>query len=123
MERSERRPWGYYTILVDEESHKVKRIVVNPGQRLSLQRHWYRQELWCVVGGVGKVRLGMEGEPCFAWTNKELQYGTQVDIGIGQWHRVENTGTEPLVFIEIQTGTYFGEDDIERIEDDYGRVT
>ncbi|MFC2171819.1 phosphomannose isomerase type II C-terminal cupin domain [Acidobacteriota bacterium] len=109
------RPWGYYRVLADEPEHKVKRIVVYPGRRLSLQRHRYRQEHWYVVEGTALVTR-----------NKELirvKDGEAVDIPRRAWHRVKNPGRKKdLVFIEVQTGTYFGEDDIERKEDDYGRV-
>lgn len=109
-----RRPWGYYEILLDEATYKVKRIVVRPGKRLSLQRHRRRQEHWYFVQGTGSVTLG----------ERELAVSAAdaVDIPCGAWHRVRNGGSEPLVFIEVQTGSYFGEDDIERREDDFGRA-
>ena len=107
------RPWGYYTVLSDQADHKVKRIVVYPGQRLSLQRHRHRSEHWYLVSGQALVTLNDHSIP--------LGRGTAVDIPQGAWHRVQNPGTEDLVFIEVQTGEYFGEDDIERSEDDYGR--
>jgi mannose-6-phosphate isomerase len=108
------RPWGFYTVLSDEPDHKVKRIVVYPGKRLSLQRHRHRSEHWHVVNGQALVTLN----------DKEIRLnkGMSVDIPIGTAHRVKNTGTENLVFIEIQQGKYFGEDDIERLEDDFGRI-
>ena len=107
------RPWGEYFVLADEDAFKVKRIVVNPGQRLSLQLHHRRAEHWFGVQGTGIVTLGDSQVPFGA--------GQSVDIAIGMAHRVENTGTEPLVFVEVQHGTYFGEDDIVRLSDDYGR--
>ena len=107
------RPWGYYTVLADEEDHKVKRIVVYPGQRLSLQKHQQRAEHWFVLSGEGIVTL--DGERL----NKKS--GESVEIPRGSVHRIENQGTADLSFIEVQTGEYFGEDDIERMEDDYGR--
>ena len=107
------RPWGEYFVLADEITHKVKRIVVNPGQRLSLQLHHKRAEHWFAVQGAGTVTLGD--------TEIHFAAGAAVDIPIGIAHRVENNGTEPLVFIEVQHGTYFGEDDIVRLSDDYGR--
>ena len=107
------RPWGFYTILEDEPNYKVKRIVVYPGQRLSLQKHQKRAEHWYVVSGEGIVTL--DGQ----LLNKK--YGESVDIPCGSTHRIENSSTVDLSFIEIQTGAYFGEDDIERLEDDYGR--
>ncbi|HFQ89144.1 MAG TPA: cupin domain-containing protein [Desulfobulbus sp.] len=112
---TEHRPWGSFTILADEEDHKVKRINVAPGQRLSLQRHRHRQEHWYVISGRATVTRNDE--------QIELAPGQSVDIGRGDVHRVRNDGPEELVFIEVQLGDYFGEDDIERLEDDYGRTT
>lgn len=109
-----RRPWGHYEVLLDEPTYKVKRIVVAPGKRLSLQRHGRRQEHWFFVQGEGLVTVGDEQLP--------VRGANAVDIPRGAAHRVHNPGREPLVFIEVQTGAYFGEDDIERLEDDYGRV-
>jgi mannose-6-phosphate isomerase-like protein (cupin superfamily) len=113
-EITDHRPWGHYTVLADEANHKVKRIVVLPGKRLSLQRHQHRAEHWFVVKGEAKVTLDEQQVPCGA--------GRAIDIPLGTKHRIENVGAEELVFIEVQTGTYFGEDDIERFEDDFGRV-
>ena len=107
------RPWGQYFVLSDEPDHKVKRIVVNPGQRLSLQRHRRRAEHWYVIRGRAVVTLDDREIKCAA--------GEAVDIPRGAKHRILNPGDEPLAFIEVQTGDYFGEDDIERFEDDYGR--
>jgi mannose-6-phosphate isomerase len=108
------RPWGRYDILYDGDDCKVKRITVKPGKRLSYQYHHKRDELWKVISGVGCVTLDGIDWP--------VQAGSDVNILKGVRHRVENIGRdEPLVFIEIQTGTYFGEDDIVRLEDDYGR--
>ena len=110
----EERPWGTYTVLDDQAGHKVKRIVVRPGRRLSYQRHEHRSEHWFVVAGSGKVTLdGLEAD---------VVAGEAVDIPTGVAHRMENPGTVDLVFIEVQHGAYFGEDDIVRLEDDYGRV-
>lgn len=111
---TEYRPWGSFTILADEDDHKVKRIEVNPGQRLSLQRHKYRQEHWIIISGEALVTLDNQ--------KITLKKGESVDIARGQVHRVENKGKKPVVFIEVQLGDYFGEDDIERLEDDYGRI-
>ncbi|MBX3283230.1 MAG: phosphomannose isomerase type II C-terminal cupin domain [Acidobacteria bacterium] len=112
--RFEARPWGTFTILEEHDSYKVKRIEVLPGKRLSYQRHTKRSEHWFVIAGTAKVTLnGQE-----TLVNAECA----VDIPSGTAHRVENPGEETLVFIEVQTGTYFGEDDIERLEDDFGRV-
>jgi mannose-6-phosphate isomerase-like protein (cupin superfamily) len=111
----EERPWGSFTVLDDQlADHKVKRIVVAPGKRLSYQRHAKRAEHWFVVSGIATVTLdGIE---------QQLAPGSSLDIGVGVAHRCENRGAAPVVFIEVQTGTYFGEDDIERIEDDFGRA-
>jgi mannose-6-phosphate isomerase-like protein (cupin superfamily) len=112
--REDHRPWGYYQVLLDEPAQKVKKIVVYPGQRLSLQRHQRRSEHWFVVQGRAVVTRNEEQIP--------LADGQAVDIPRGAWHRIRNPGTENMAFIEIQTGDYFGEDDIERSEDDYGRA-
>jgi mannose-6-phosphate isomerase-like protein (cupin superfamily) len=109
------RPWGNFTVLDDEMfDHKVKRIVVLPGKRLSYQTHAKRAEHWFIVDGDATVVLdGVE---------HHLTPGESIDIAIGQAHRCENHGTVPVVFIEVQHGSYFGEDDIVRLEDDFGRV-
>ncbi len=107
------RPWGYYEILADAPDHKVKRITVNPHSRLSLQRHQRRLEHWYAISGEAVATLGDH--------KVSLTPGTAVDIPMRTVHRIENTGDTPFVFIEIQRGEYFGEDDIERLEDDYGR--
>ena len=112
-DETDHRPWGYFTVLADEPDHKVKRIVVYPGKRLSLQKHQKREEHWFVVSGQGIVTL--DGERL----NKKC--GESINIPCGSSHRIENPGTVELSFIEVQTGEYFGEDDIERLEDDYGR--
>ncbi len=96
-----------------ENDHKVKRIVVTPGKRLSYQTHKFRAEHWYVVSGW--PRWSSTG------VTLELSPGESVDIAIGAAHRCENRGDEPVVFIEVQHGTYFGEDDIVRLEDDFGR--
>ena len=109
------RPWGSFTVLDDTMAdHKVKRIVVNANKRLSYQRHEKRAEHWFVVSGTATAIL--DGETI------ELGPGQSLDINIGQAHRCENRTDVPVVFIEIQTGTYFGEDDIVRLEDDFGRA-
>jgi mannose-6-phosphate isomerase len=111
----EQRPWGSYTILDESENFKVKRIEVLPGKRLSYQRHRQRAEHWFVVQGTAKVTLN--GNEILVRT------GESIDIAFEDAHRVENPHREEhLIFIETQTGTYFGEDDIERLEDDFGRV-
>jgi len=111
---TDRRPWGFYVVLADEKDHKVKRVVVYPGKRLSLQRHWKRQEHWHVIRG--EARMTRDGEETF------LKPGGSAHIPREAWHRIENTGKGDLVFIEIQTGESFDESDIERREDDFGRV-
>jgi len=93
---------------------KVKRMVVRPGKRLSYQRHARRSEHWFVVQGRGRVTIEGEQRPVAA--------GTAVDVPVTAAHRIENDGGEDLVFIEVQHGEYFGEDDIVRLEDDFGRV-
>jgi len=109
----EYRPWGYYEILEDKEDHKVKRITVYPGKRLSLQRHQRRQEHWYFLSGEGIVTLDT--------VEVAVEAGKSVDINFSTVHRVSNTGSDDLRFIEVQRGDYFGEDDIERLEDDFGR--
>lgn len=111
----EARPWGSFIILDESRRHKVKRIEVLPGKRLSYQRHQHRDEHWFVIKGTAKITLN--GDEIL------VSEGSSVEIAKGAAHRVENlNASESLVFIEIQTGTYFGEDDIERIEDDFGRI-
>lgn len=108
------RPWGRYVVLDDEPHHKVKRITVQPGKRLSYQRHERRSEHWFVVSGNGVVVLdGVE---------KTIGAGESIDVSCRTAHRIENTGGAELVFIEVQHGDYFGEDDIVRLHDDYGRA-
>ncbi len=108
------RPWGSYSILEDADDCKVKRLVVRPGQVLSLQLHHKRAEHWTVIRGTAKVRLG---EKEFLLETNQSTY-----IPTETLHRLENPGTEDVHLIEVQTGDYFGEDDIERFEDIYGRV-
>lgn len=112
LEKSE-RPWGRYEVLQEADNHKVKCIWVYPGKRLSYQRHQKRAEHWFIVAGHGQVTI--DGQI------KEVKPGDTVEFGIGVLHRISNTGTEDIIFVEVQTGSYFGEDDIERIEDDFGR--
>ena len=111
---SEERPWGRFFVLHDESSYKLKRIEVDPGERLSYQYHHKRSEAWTIVLGTGVITL--DGQ------DKEYTKGETVLIPQGVKHRIENKGQEKVVFIEVQTGTYFGEDDIVRIEDDYNRA-
>jgi mannose-6-phosphate isomerase len=109
------RPWGNYTVLSDEApDHKVKRLVVHPGKRLSYQRHAQRAEHWFIVAGTATVTL--DGNVI------RVQAGEAIDIPLESAHRVANEGDTDVVLIEVQCGTYFGEDDIVRLEDDYGRI-
>jgi mannose-1-phosphate guanylyltransferase len=108
------RPWGTYTILDECDRYKVKRIVVNPGKRLSLQKHFHRSEHWIVVSGTATVTRGEEE---YLVRANESTY-----IPMGEIHRLENVGKIPLVMIEAQVGEYLGEDDIVRLSDDFKRV-
>ncbi len=110
----DRRPWGSFTVLDEGTNFKVKRIEVLPGKRLSYQRHSQRAEHWIVVAGTALVTLNDE--------EISVPVGETMDIAIGDAHRVENRGTELLVFIEVQRGSYLGEDDIVRLHDDFGRT-
>jgi mannose-6-phosphate isomerase len=112
LEKSQ-RPWGSYEVLQESSSHKVKCIWVKPGMRLSYQRHQKRAEHWFIVSGDAEVTI--DGN------TSRLGAGSTIDIGVGVLHRIHNVGDTDVVFIEVQTGTYFGEDDIERVEDDFGR--
>ena len=112
--RVEERPWGSFEVLDEGDNFKVKRLEVLPGKRLSYQRHSRRSEHWFVVRGTAKVTLN----------DKEILVasGEALDIPVGAAHRIENPPDgERLVIIETQTGDYFGEDDIERLDDDFGR--
>ncbi len=107
------RPWGNFTVLDEGANYKVKRIEVLAQKRLSYQKHRHRSEHWMVVAGSAKVTI--DGKETI------LERGATVDIPSGAAHRIENVGNEKLIFIEIQQGTYLGEDDIQRLQDDYGR--
>ena len=111
----EQRPWGTFTILDEGKNYKVKRIEVLPQTRLSYQKHARRSEHWMIVAGTAKVTLDS--------LETIVETGGTIDIPIGAAHRIENVGSEMLVFIEIQRGSYFGEDDIQRLQDDFGRLT
>jgi mannose-1-phosphate guanylyltransferase/mannose-6-phosphate isomerase len=108
------RPWGSYESLIVSDRFQVKRIVVNPGQTLSLQMHHHRAEHWIVVQGTALVTRGEEE---FLLGENESTY-----IPMGTTHRLENPGKMPLHLIEVQSGAYLGEDDIVRFEDTYGRA-
>ena len=110
---SEERPWGRFYVLHNEPTYKLKRIEVDTGGRLSYQFHHQRSEAWTIVEGTGTITLDD--------LVQDYQKGETVLIPQGMKHRIENRGTAKVVFIEVQTGTYFGEDDIVRIEDDYNR--
>lgn len=112
--RFERRPWGTFTVLDEGEDFKVKRLEVLPGKRLSYQKHARRSEHWVVVRGTAKVTIDDR--------DILVSVGEAIDIEVGAAHRVENPGDDLLVFIEVQRGGYLGEDDILRLEDDFGRV-
>lgn len=108
------RPWGSYTVLEESERYKIKRIVVKPGCRLSLQKHFHRNEHWVVVSGTAKVTIG-ESETI-------LRPNESTYIHLGDIHRLENPGRIDVVLIEVQIGDYLEEDDIIRIEDEYNRM-
>lgn len=111
---SEIRPWGVFFVIHDESNYKLKRIEVNPGGRLSYQYHEKRSEAWTIVQGKGTIKLDDK--------IKDYYKGQTIIIPQGSKHRIQNNGQEKLIFIEVQTGSYFGEDDIIRIEDDYNRT-
>jgi mannose-6-phosphate isomerase len=112
--RYDERPWGNFTVLDEGAGYKVKRIEVLPGKRLSYQKHARRAEHWFIAQGMAKVTLD----------DREiiLNVGEYVDIPVGAAHRIENPGGEKVIFIEVQRGDYLGEDDIVRLQDDFGRA-
>ena len=109
----ETRPWGKFFVIEENENYKIKRIEVEPGHRLSYQYHTRRSETWIII--MGKCKITIDD------LKNNNQKGDVVQIPRGTKHRVENIGKQKLVFVEIQTGEYFGEDDIIRIQDDYKR--
>ena len=111
---SEERPWGSWHVLDEGEGYKVKRIEVQPHKRLSYQTHAHRAEIWVVVQGTATCLI--DGRTSVAQT------GEIVEVGIGAAHRISNDHDEDLVIVEVQRGSYTGEDDIVRLEDDFGRV-
>lgn len=111
---SETRPWGSWHVLDEGKGYKVKRLEVAPQQRLSYQTHSSRAELWIVLTGIATCLI--EGREVIAHP------GDVVEIGVGVAHRITNVHDDELVIIEVQRGTYTGEDDIIRLEDDYGRA-
>ena len=110
----EERPWGNYTVLHTEVGFQVKKIVVNPGMRISLQSHKLRAEHWFVVSGRGIAEL--DGQEL------EVEPGSSIDVPIGSVHRISCGQSSPIVFIEVQTGSHFSEDDITRYQDDFNRL-
>jgi mannose-1-phosphate guanylyltransferase/mannose-6-phosphate isomerase len=108
------RPWGWFETVSEAAGHKIKRLGVLPGQQLSLQKHNQRSEHWVVVQGTAHVTLG----ECVL----NLHQGEHCDIALGQVHRIANLTQGPVEIIEVQFGSYLGEDDIVRLEDDYGRI-
>jgi len=114
LQDSCRRPWGEFHILADNSYVKVKRLIINPGHRLSLQSHKLRAEHWVVVRGVATVTVDQE--------TRQITYGQYIFVPTGAKHRIACAGTEPVEIIEIQTGEAFPEEDITRYEDDYQRV-
>ena len=111
----ETRPWGGFLTLEEGRGYKVKRLLVRPGRRLSLQRHCFRAEHWVVVTGSPRVII--------SGRSRRLRPRAAVDVPRGAWHRIENPSRRPVVLIEVQHGPYLGEDDIVRRQDDYGRAT
>ena len=109
----EKRPWGAFFVLSDEKDFKIKKIEVNPSKRLSYQFHNKRSELWYILNGEGIVTINDK--------KTEVNKGSVIKIKKLEKHRIENNGSKILTFIEVQTGSYFGEDDIVRIQDDFDR--
>jgi mannose-6-phosphate isomerase-like protein (cupin superfamily) len=110
---TDQRPWGGYQVLLKEPGFQVKRIEVKPKLRFSLQKHNQRSEKWIVTSGEGIATLDDRQVP--------VRRGSVIEVGLGQVHRMQNTGDLPLVLIEVQLGDYLGEDDIVRFEDDFSR--
>jgi mannose-6-phosphate isomerase-like protein (cupin superfamily) len=110
----EERPWGSFEILHEEKQFKIKRIIVKPGKRLSLQSHTHRSENWVIIQGCALVTLDE--------SDVSLSPNQFIFIPAGAKHRISNQGNHDVVFVEIQSGTYLGEDDIIRYEDDFNRV-
>jgi len=114
MNYIENRPWGSFENLLDVDYCKVKQIIIKPGEAPSYQYHFKRSEIWTVVQGKGELKLND--------VIQSINTGDTVHIPLKAKHQIQNTGAEDLIFIEIQIGEYFGEDDIVRLEDNYGRV-
>lgn len=107
------RPWGRYEVLLKSSDFQVKRIEINPGSRFSLQKHFRRSETWVVTSGEGVATVGTRELP--------VRRGSVIEVALGEVHRMHNTGRSALVLIEVQMGDYLGEDDIQRLSDDYDR--
>jgi mannose-6-phosphate isomerase len=109
----EERPWGNYTVLYTDETCQVKKLVVKPGKRISLQSHKFRAEHWFIVSGQGTAELD----------GKEIKVGPgdSIDVPVGAKHRISSSEGYSLVFVEVQTGSSFAEEDIVRYDDDFGR--
>ena len=114
MNYKEERPWGQFENLLDSELCKVKQIIIKPGQAPSYQYHFKREEVWVVVKGTGELKLDDNIIPA--------KPGSILHIPVEAKHQIRNTGEGDLIFIEVQLGPYFGEDDNIRLEDNYGRV-
>ena len=115
MSEREERPWGHYVVTDQGNRYKVKSIHVDPGASLSLQKHYHRAEHWVVVEGTAKVEV--DGKETLIYENQSTY------IPLGAVHRLSNPGRVPLRIVEVSSGTYLGEDDIERYEDNYGRIS
>jgi mannose-6-phosphate isomerase len=116
---TDKRPWGEYFVMEDEATYKVKRILVEPNKRLSLQSHKKREEVWVAISGTPTVEVGELGN----LKKFDLKIGESCKVPLGAVHRLSNENSENVAeIIEVQTGTYFGEDDIVRYEDDFNRV-
>jgi mannose-6-phosphate isomerase len=113
MSPDEERPWGKFEVLLDADDTKVKRITIKPGGAPSYQYHFKRREIWVLVSGTGVLKLDDK--------ILDVKAGETIFVDFEQKHQIRNEGEEDLVFIEVQLGEYFGEDDIIRISDDYGR--
>ena len=113
MKDYEQRPWGEFETLAEGDNFKVKKLTVIPGGHLSLQSHKFREETWVIIQGQAEVIVGD--------TTAQLLPGSRVGIEVGDIHRLKNSGDEPLIVVEVQYGSYLGEDDITRYADDYGR--
>lgn len=113
MNYKEDRPWGSFENLLDSDICKVKQIIINPSHAPSYQLHRQRSEVWVITQGEGLLTLDDD--------DKIVGVGDVVTVPVGMKHRIRNTSTSDLIFVEVQTGEYFGEDDIVRLKDDYNR--